>query len=69
MATEVLSKTEERKTKVSRREPLWCLAFLLTAALLLHLCGNILLLGAVVGRVMENRRKRRTIVQRNKTKH
>ena len=42
MATEVLVKSGERKTKISRREPLWSLAFLLTVALLLHLCGNIL---------------------------
>ena len=42
MATEALVKEEKRKAKISRREPLWCLAFLLTAALLLHLCGNIL---------------------------
>ncbi len=42
MGTEVLVRGETRKTKISRREPLWCLAFLLTAALLLHLCGNIL---------------------------
>lgn len=46
MATEVLTHTgagtQERKPKVSRRESLWCVAFLLTAALLLHLCGNIL---------------------------
>lgn len=42
MATEVLVKTEERKAKISRREPLWCVAFVLVAALLLHVCGNIL---------------------------
>ena len=42
MATETLVKSAERKAKVSRREPLWCVAFLLTAALLLHVCGNIL---------------------------
>lgn len=42
MATEALVKEEKRKANVSRREPLWCLAFLLTAAVLLHLCGNIL---------------------------
>lgn len=42
MATEVLVKTEERKVKISRREPLWCVAFLLVAAVLLHVCGNIL---------------------------
>ena len=40
MATETLVKSAERKAKVSRREPLWCVAFLLTAALLLHVCGN-----------------------------
>ena len=45
------------------------LASLIILLVWLYLCGNILLLGAVVGRVMENRRKRRTIVQRNKTKH
>jgi len=37
---EVLTKTEA--VRVSRREPLWCLVFLLVAALLLHVCGNIL---------------------------
>lgn len=42
MATEVLVREEKRKANVSRREPLWCLAFLLTAAVLLHVCGNIL---------------------------
>lgn len=42
MATEVLIKTEERKAKISRREPLWCLAFVISAALLLNLCGDIL---------------------------
>ena len=42
MATEVLVKTEERKAKISRREPLWCVAFVLAAALLLNLCGDIL---------------------------
>lgn len=42
METEALVKKEERTAVISRREPLWCLAFLLTAALLLHLCGNIL---------------------------
>lgn len=42
MEAKALVKTEERKAKVSRREPLWCLAFFLTAAVLLHLCGNIL---------------------------
>lgn len=31
-----------QKGKVSRWEPLWCVAFLLVAALLLHVCGNIL---------------------------
>lgn len=42
MATETLVKTEERKTKISRREPLWCVAFVLAAVLLLNLCGDIL---------------------------
>lgn len=42
MATEVLIKTQERKAKISRREGLWCAAFVLVAALLLHLCGDIL---------------------------
>lgn len=42
MATEVLVKIEERKAKISRREPLWCVAFVLVTALLLHVCGNIL---------------------------
>ncbi|MCI9265002.1 MAG: hypothetical protein HFF06_10610 [Oscillospiraceae bacterium] len=42
MATEVLVKTEEKRGRVSPREPLWCLAFVLTAALLLHVCGNVL---------------------------
>ena len=42
MATETLTQTQERKAKISRREPLWCLAFVLAAALLLNLCGAIL---------------------------
>ncbi len=45
MATEVLIRPQVREgkgAKVSRREPLWCLAFLLVAAVLLHLCGAIL---------------------------
>ena len=38
MATEVLIRPqvrEDKGAKVSRREPLWCLAFLLVAAVLL----------------------------------
>lgn len=45
MDTEVLTQPraqEEKTPRISRREPLWCLAFLLAAALALHLCGNIL---------------------------
>lgn len=41
MVTEVLVKTEE-KPKISRREPLWCVAFLLAAALLLGLSARVL---------------------------
>lgn len=42
MVREVCVNTEKQSAKISRREPLWCVAFLLVAALLLHICGNIL---------------------------
>lgn len=42
MDTEVLTQSRERGAGVSRREGLWCLAFLLVAALLLKLCGDVL---------------------------
>lgn len=42
MEKQTLTETGEGQAVVSRREPLWCIAFLLTAALLLGLAGRVL---------------------------
>lgn len=42
MAVETLVKTEEKQAKISRREGLWWVTFLLVTALLLQVCGNVL---------------------------